>query len=69
MRVPTIEELKLAYKSKITKSWDKYFSYYWSSTPAGQERYYYLYTYDGRGYPSTPINAKRSDVYGIRCIK
>lgn len=37
MRLPTIEELKSANRSKITKSWDKDSSYYWSSTPAGQD--------------------------------
>lgn len=69
MRLPTIEELKSAHRSKITKSWDKDGSYYWSSTPAGQDKYYYLYTYTGHGYPSSPINDKRkADVYDVRCI-
>lgn len=70
MRLPTIEELKSANRSKITKSWDKDSSYYWSSTPAGQDKYYYLYTYTGHGYPSTPSTVKRIyDVYGVRCIQ
>lgn len=70
MRLPTIEELKSAYRSKITKSWDKDSSYYWSSTPAGKDKYYYFYIYNGHGYPSTSITVKRGhDIYHIRCIQ
>jgi hypothetical protein len=42
MRLPTIDELKKAYESGITKSWQKDGYYYWSSTPYDAERYYAL---------------------------
>jgi formylglycine-generating enzyme required for sulfatase activity len=42
MRLPTIAELKEAYDSKITKSWQKDGNGYWSSTPYDAERYYCL---------------------------
>ncbi len=50
MRLPTLDELKKAYESGITKSWQKGIPY-WSSTPYDAERYYSFdvdigYTYD-----------------------
>ena len=42
MRLPTIEELKVAYSTELTKTWTKDGSYYWSSTPYDVERYYFL---------------------------
>jgi hypothetical protein len=48
MRLPTITELKEAYESGITKSWQKDGSNYWSSTPYVAERYYGLNVYRGR---------------------
>jgi hypothetical protein len=40
MRLPTLDELNKAYKSGITKSWQKDGDDYWSSTPYDAERYY-----------------------------
>jgi hypothetical protein len=42
MRLPTIDELKAAYNSGITKSWQKDGILCWSSTPYGAEGYYSL---------------------------
>ncbi len=42
MRLPTIDELKVAYKAEIMKSWQKDGFYYWSSTPSDSESYYVL---------------------------
>jgi len=62
MRLPTIDELKMAYKSGITKSWQYDGDYCWSSTPYGAERYYRLDVYNG----STYHDDRRSD-YNVRC--
>jgi len=40
MHLPTIDELKKAYESGITKSWQKDGYSYWSSTPYDAEGYY-----------------------------
>ena len=47
MRLPTITELKEAYESKITESWQKDGYIYWSSTPYDAESYYLLNVYNG----------------------
>ena len=40
MRLPTIYELKDAYKIRLTKGWQKDGFYYWSSTPYDAKAYY-----------------------------
>ena len=62
MRLPTIEELKLAYKEGITKSWQKDGYHYWSSTPYDAERYYLLNVYLGYTYSDS-----RNTNYLVRC--
>jgi hypothetical protein len=47
MRLPTLDELKEAYDSGITKSWEKDGSLYWSSTPYDAERYFLFFVRDG----------------------
>ncbi len=63
MRLPTIDELKMAYKLGITKSWQNDSTYYWSSTPYDAERYYLLDVDDG----STTYRNRRGGNYGVRC--
>jgi len=62
MRLPTIDELKEAYKSEITKSWQKNGYDYWSSTPYDAERYYKLSVYNGTTY-----NYHRNVNDNVRC--
>jgi hypothetical protein len=62
MRLPTIEELKEAYKSGITKLWEKDGDEYWSSTPYDAESYYGLRVDDG----STYLYYRNSSYY-VRC--
>jgi hypothetical protein len=62
MRLPTIDELKKAYESGITKSWQKDGDYYWSSTPYDAERYYVLLVYSGGTYDDY-----RSISRSVRC--
>jgi hypothetical protein len=50
MRLPTIDELKIAYKAGITNSWLNDGYYYWSSTPYDAERYYEFDVGDGSAY-------------------
>jgi hypothetical protein len=47
MRLPTITELKEAYDSGITNSWQKDGYRYWSATPYGAVRYYLFDVFDG----------------------
>lgn len=66
MRLPTIEELKVAYEAKITDSWendgDRYL--YWSSTPFGATRAYYFSIYDGGSY-----DYSRRGEDSVRCVR
>ncbi len=62
MRLPTIDELKMAYKSGITNSWQNDGYNYWSSTPYDAERYYELRV----NYGSTGYSDRHSN-YGVRC--
>ena len=62
MRLPTIDELKMAYKSGIAKSWQNDGYNYWSSTPYDAERYYVLNVYNGFTY-----NYHRNFNYNVRC--
>jgi hypothetical protein len=57
MRLPTIDELKLARRSKVTKSWDVDGYSYWSSTPDQLGLYYLLYVPDGSVEKANPITA------------
>ena len=50
MRLPTIDELKMAYKAGITESWQNDGYYYWSSTPYDAESYYTFDVYYGNTY-------------------
>ena len=62
MRLPTIDELRKAYESGITKSWQKDGNRYWSSTPYDAERYYTLDVYSG----DTSYD-RRNYTDGVRC--
>jgi hypothetical protein len=62
MRLPTLDELKKAYESGITKSWQKDGYRYWSSTPFDAERYYRLNVDDGNTY-----HDDRSNNNYVRC--
>jgi hypothetical protein len=62
MRLPTIDELSEAYKSGITKLWEKDGYIYWSSTPYDAESYYGFYVYDGNTY-----GGDRSFNGNVRC--
>jgi hypothetical protein len=62
MRLPSLDELKKAYESGITKSWLKDGLYYWSSTPYDAERYYLLNVRDG----NTSSNSRDSS-FNVRC--
>ena len=62
MRLPTIDELKAAYKADITKSWQNDGNYYWSSTPYDAERYYLLGVYNGN-----TNNNNRNNNNNVRC--
>ena len=48
MRLPTIDELKVAYNAGVTESWKKDGLMYWSSSPAGGGKYYFLSVFDGK---------------------
>jgi hypothetical protein len=50
LRLPTIEELKDAYDSGLTKEWQINGYSYWSSTPYDEENYYLLDVYYGNYY-------------------
>ena len=63
MRLPTLDELKEAYESGITKSWLKDGYGYWSSTPYASERYYYKFYVDN-GFTYHDIHYGD---YGVRC--
>ena len=58
MRLPSLDELKKAYESGITKSWLKDGRYYWSSTPSDAESYYGFFV--DNGYTDT--NYRNRDV-------
>ena len=64
MRLPTIEELKLAYTSKLTESWKKNGYNYWSSTPTGGDRAYGFTIIDGNSYD---FDSNIPD--SVRCIQ
>jgi hypothetical protein len=61
MRLPTLQELKAAYNSGITDSWEKG-EFYWSSYSIDAETYTVLNVYDGR-----PYMYKRSADGRVRC--
>ena len=62
MRLPTIDELKMAYKAGITESWQNDGYRYWSSTPYDAESYYYLNVDGGDTY-----EYNRRDGFYVRC--
>ncbi len=62
MRLPTLDELKKAYRLNITESWQKDGDYYWSSTPYDAERYYLLIVDSG----NTDYNYRNSNG-NVRC--
>ncbi len=62
MRLPTLQELKAAYKAGITESWNKDGVNYWSSTPYDAELYYSLDVYYGNTFSNY-----RSDNNNVRC--
>ncbi len=64
MRLPNIEELKAAYKAKVTESWKRNGYLYWSSTPNGEDFSYSLTVQNG-----TANYNFRSEYYGVRCIR
>jgi len=64
MRLPTIEELKLAYTSKLTESWKKNGYNYWSSTIIGGDRAYGFTIIDGNSYD---FDSNIPD--SVRCIQ
>ncbi len=64
MRLPTIEELRKAYVDKVTESWKKDSSVYWSSTPVGDDRAYGLDIFYGDSY-----DFGRTFVSLVRCLR
>jgi hypothetical protein len=62
MRLPTIDELKKAYESGITKSWQKDGEYYWSYTPYDVERICTLYVGNG-----STLGDDRNSNCNVRC--
>ncbi len=62
-RLPTIEELKSAFSTGVTKAWnEEEGGAYWSSTPAGNDRAYWLHIFDG-----SVCEDNRSDYAYVRC--
>jgi len=65
MRLPTIDELRAAYKLRITKSWEDVADSYWSSTPSDTEFYHYLLV-----IRSGVTNAGPPDIsLDVRCLR
>ncbi len=64
IRLPTIEELKKAYSSKLTESWKKDGIYYWSSVPNGADYAYGLVVANGHSDSYT-----RNNTFHVRCIR
>ena len=64
MRLPTIEELKEAYKSKVTDSWKTDGITYWSSTPVGVDRAYHFHVDSGGSY-----DPPRDGIFYVRCLR
>lgn len=64
MKLPTVEELKSAYTSGITKSWESDGLFYWSSTLVGENSAKILDIYDGQSYDNL-----RKDVNYVRCVR
>jgi hypothetical protein len=64
MRLPTIEELKSAYKSGVTESWKKNGNGYWSSTVSGDST---SYSFD-ISHGTTHSDERRFSLF-VRCVK
>ena len=63
MRLPTINELKRAFKAGKTKSWDATPGAYWSSTPARGGNHFSLNIADNGFVGSASGN------FGVKCFK
>jgi hypothetical protein len=64
MRLPTLEELKTGYTTKITESWKVNGFDYWSSTPKGDNYSFSFHVEDG----SSDV-VKNTDKNYVRCIR
>lgn len=63
MRLPTMEELNTVYSTKVTESWGKDGTNYWSSTEASEDIVYYYNIINGVAGGTI----KSSDLR-VRCI-
>ncbi|HRG48579.1 MAG TPA: hypothetical protein PLG41_20405 [Leptospiraceae bacterium] len=64
MRLPTIEELKTAFSTKMTESWENDGNLYFSSTLDGVAHAYILHVNSGNSY-----SGFRSSDFYVRCIR
>jgi len=65
MRLPTIDELKAAYKAGVTQAWEKDGTAYWSSTPYGDDGTYYFDITNGYRHGNRRLDNK----FEVRCIR
>jgi hypothetical protein len=64
MRLPSIEELKAAYKSGVTKSWNGNY-HYWSSTASGGHQLV-MNAHSGQVYVSS---SPHTDIFLVHCFR